>query len=100
MIFVSLAIHRPKPDQAAGMVDAMHRFGAAARGAPGLLGIYTLRDGESEALIGLALWDSAEAFHAARPAMRAAIADVDFTLLEDDQPEVFLLAEIPPIPDP
>jgi heme-degrading monooxygenase HmoA len=94
MVFVSLAIHRPRLGQEATLIDAMHRFGAAARGAPGLQGIYTLRDSDSDALVGLALWDSAEAFRAARPAMRAAIAGVDFTLLEDTGPEFFLLTDV------
>ena len=93
-MFVSLAIHRPKAGAEAGLIDAMHRFGAAAHGAPGLQQIHTLRCAEDGVLVGLALWDSEADFHAARIAMRAAIADIDFSALEDDGPEFYLLDKV------
>jgi len=93
-MFVSLAIHRPKPGAEAGLIDAMHRFGAAAAGGDGLRSIHTLQSQEDGVLVGLALWDSEAAFHTARVRMRAAIAGIDFTLLEDAGPEFYLLDEV------
>jgi hypothetical protein len=93
-MFVSLAIHRPKPSAEPGLIDAMHRFGGAARGAPGLQRIHTLRSAEDGVLVGLAIWDTEDAFHSARVTMRAAIADVDFSALEDVGPDVYLLVDV------
>jgi heme-degrading monooxygenase HmoA len=93
-MFVSLAIHRPKPGAEPGLIEAMHRFGVAAHGAPGLQRIHTLQSATDGFLVGLAIWDSEDAFHSARVWMRAAIADVDFTSLEDVGPEVYLLVEV------
>ena len=93
-MFVSLAIHRPKPGAESGLIDAMHLFGAAAAGAPGLQRIHTLQSAEDGVLVGLALWDTEEAFHSARVTMRAAIAAVDFTALEDVEPEIYLLVDV------
>lgn len=94
MLFVSLAIHRPKPGAESGMIGAMHRFRDAALGAPGLQRIYTLRAVEEGVLVGLAIWDTEEAFHAARVGMRAAIADIDFDRLEDIGPDMYFLREV------
>jgi hypothetical protein len=44
--------------------------------------------------VGLALWDTEAAFHAARVRMREAIADVDFAALEDVGPEFYLLVPV------
>ena len=93
-MFVTLAIHRPKPGAEPGLIDAMHRFGTAARGAPGLQRIHTLQSAEEGVLVGLAIWESEDAYRKARVAMRTAIADVDFDALEDVGPEVFFLVDV------
>lgn len=93
-MYVSLVIHRPKPGQAAGLIERMHRFRDAAEDAPGLQRIHTLQDRESGVLVGLAIWDCEEAYLAARSAMRAAIAEVDFTIFEDAGPATFRLVEV------
>jgi heme-degrading monooxygenase HmoA len=93
-MFVSLAIHRPKPGAEAGMIDAMHRFRDAAQGALGLQRIHTLRASEAGVLVGLAIWDTEDAFHAARVGMRVAIAGIDFSALEDAGPEMYFLVEV------
>ena len=93
-MFVSLAIHRPKPRAEDGLIDAMHRFRDAAIGAPGLQHIHTLRSADQGILVGLAIWDSEDAFHAARAGMRSAIADIDFGALEDAGPEMYLLVDV------
>jgi heme-degrading monooxygenase HmoA len=43
----------------------MHRVDEAAHGAPGLIQIGAWRDAGSDQLVGLALWESPEAFEAA-----------------------------------
>ena len=93
-MFVNLAIHRPRPGAEPGLIDAMHRFGAAAAGAPGLQRVHTLQSADDGVLVGLAIWDTADAYHAARVAMRAAIAGVDFSALEDTGPEVYFLVDV------
>ncbi len=93
-MFVSLAIHRPKPGAEPALIAAMHQFGAAAIGAEGLQQIHTLQSKEDGVLVGLALWDTEAAFHAARVRMREAIADVDFAALEDVGPEFYLLVPV------
>jgi heme-degrading monooxygenase HmoA len=93
-MFVSLAIHRPRPGAEAGLIDAMHRFRDAAQGAPGLQRIHTLQGAADGVLVGLALWDDEPSFHAARVAMRAAISGVDFSALEDVEPDIYFLVEV------
>jgi hypothetical protein len=42
-------------------------------------------------LVGLAIWDSEEAFAAGIPRMRAAVEGDDFSAWERDVPDVYLL---------
>ena len=93
-MFVSLAIHRPKSGAEGGLIDAMHRFRDAASGAPGLQQIHTLQAAREGVLVGLAIWDSEEAFQVARVGMRDAIADIDFSALEATGPEMYLLVDV------
>jgi heme-degrading monooxygenase HmoA len=92
-MIVHLAVHRPKPEHAEDLIASMHRFAAAARGRPGLREVHTLRDQDQGALIGLAIWDSREAFEAGVEFMRSAVEDDPFEEWEDDPPEVYLLEE-------
>jgi heme-degrading monooxygenase HmoA len=93
-MFVHIAIHRPRPDKAQDVIDSMHRFGAAARTQPGLREVHTLRDQNNGTLVGLAIWDSQEAWQAARPAMWAAVEDDPFDEWEDTPPEVYQLEAV------
>ena len=63
-MYAHLAVHFPKPGHAADLLASMHRVDAAAAGAPGLVQIGAWRDESSGRLVGLALWESAEAFAA------------------------------------
>ena len=90
-MFVHIAIHRPRPGQEQALIDSMHRFGAAARTQPGLREVYTLRDPNSGALVGMAIWDTTDLWLAARPAMWEAVKDDNFDEWEDSPPEVFQL---------
>ena len=42
-MFVNLSIHYPKAQHRRDLIDSMHRFGAAAAGAPGLLRVAPLQ---------------------------------------------------------
>jgi hypothetical protein len=59
------------------MLDSMRRYGAAAKAAGGLQRVHTLKDARSEALVGLAIWDSKEAYQAAAPALMRAVENDD-----------------------
>jgi heme-degrading monooxygenase HmoA len=72
-MFVHLALHYPKPEHADDMLASMHRVDAAAQGAPGLIQIGAWRDAKSDRLIGLAMWESRDAWEAAVEGIFAAI---------------------------
>ena len=82
-MFVSISVHRVKADAERLMIDSMHRYGEAARAAGGIREIHTLKDERSGALIGLALWESKDAYEAAGPALMEAVANDDFAAWHD-----------------
>jgi heme-degrading monooxygenase HmoA len=89
-----VSIHRPKAEHERDVIDSMHRFGAAARTQDGLHEVHTLKDRRSNALIGLAVWDSVDALDAARPALSAATEGDDFDAWDAAPIEGFLLDEV------
>jgi hypothetical protein len=89
-----LSIHRPKPEHEQDVIDSMHRFGAAARTQAGLHEVHTFKDERSDALIGLAVWESGDALTAARPALAAATEHDDFDAWESAPIQLFLLDEV------
>jgi heme-degrading monooxygenase HmoA len=93
-MFVNLSIHHPRPGYEPDLIASMHRFGAAAAGTPGLLHVATLKDEESERLIGLMVWTSREAWEAGIGPSRAAVANDDFDLWEEREPEGFAADEV------
>ena len=60
------------------MIESMHRYGEAASRQKGLVGVYTLKDVSSGELVGIAIWDSEEAFQEAGPALTKATEGDDF----------------------
>jgi hypothetical protein len=50
-----------------------------------------LRDRATGTLVGLAIWESAEAFEAGVPRMRSAVEGDDLLAWEEGLPEVYLL---------
>jgi len=88
-----LSIHRPKPEHEQALIDSMHRFGAAAL-AQGAIEAHTFKDARSDALVGLAIWDSDDELAAARPALSAAVEGDDFDAWESGPVELFLLHEV------
>jgi hypothetical protein len=76
-VFAHLSIHHPKPERVADTLDSMRRVAEAAQGAPGLIAIGPWQDARSGRIIGLALWESKEAFEAAMPAIFQSLPDPD-----------------------
>ena len=83
-LFVMISIHRPHPEKAKLVIDSMHRYGEAAKRQKGLVSVHTLKDEDSGELFGLAIWDSQEAFMAARPELRKATEGDDFDTWEKE----------------
>lgn len=89
-----LAIHVPKPEHEQDVIESMRRFGAAAATQPGLIEVHTLRDTRgSGALVGFAIWESADALMAAQPALGAATGGDDFDAWEAEPIRSFLCEE-------
>jgi heme-degrading monooxygenase HmoA len=93
-MLVHLSIHRPIAEKEQQLVDSMHRFGRADGEIPGLREVHTLRDRESGTLVGLAIWDSEEAFESGVSRMRAAVEGDDVLAWEHGLPEVYLLEPV------
>jgi heme-degrading monooxygenase HmoA len=87
-----LSIHRPKPEHQQDVIESMHRFGEAARSQQGLVEAHTLKDQRSDALVGLAVWESSDALLAARPTLAAATEHDE--AWETEPIQGFLLEEV------
>jgi heme-degrading monooxygenase HmoA len=77
-MFVNLSVMKPNPGHEDALADSMRRYRAAARTQAGLTLCANLRNDDTGDLVGLAVWESAEAAQAAEPALQAAVADDDF----------------------
>jgi quinol monooxygenase YgiN len=89
-----LAIHTPKPERLDDLIASMQRFAAAGRTHAGLQQVHTMRDAESGKLLGLAIWESREAFDQGVQAMRTAVENDPFLEWEDSIPEVYLFEDV------
>ena len=89
-----LAIHTPKPERIDDLIASMQRFAAVGRSQAGLQEVHTMRDAKSGTLLGLALWETREAFDRGVQAMRAAVEDDRFPEWEDSPPEVYVLEDV------
>jgi heme-degrading monooxygenase HmoA len=92
-MFIHMAVHYPKPEYAGEVLASMHRVDQAAQGSPGLIEIGAWRDEGSGRLIGLARWESAEAFQASVERIFSAVADDPFDLWFQRPPDVFHLTQ-------
>ncbi|MFG2196621.1 hypothetical protein [Streptomyces sp. NPDC048639] len=77
--------------RASRLLASMHRVDEAAQGSPGLIRIGAWRDQKSDRLIGLALWESQEAFQASAEEIFRTVADDPFDQWYRRPPEVFHL---------
>lgn len=93
-MFVLMSIHHPRPEYRAALIDSMHRYGGAIRGQDGLISIHTLADERSTRLVGLAIFESREAFEALAPIAREAVKDDPFDVWEEVEIEGFALKEV------
>jgi heme-degrading monooxygenase HmoA len=93
-VYSHLSIHRPRPGQRDVLIASMHRYGEALAQAPGLLSVHTLEDPEQGVLVGLALWESEDAFHASVGLARAAIQDDPFDEWEAEPVVGYRLREV------
>ncbi|MBP3965984.1 antibiotic biosynthesis monooxygenase family protein [Paenibacillus lignilyticus] len=92
-MFVHMSIHHPKPGKSEDLIASMHRFGSALEGAAGLREVHTLKDSRTGKLIGLAIWESEEAFRAGVSAARSAVENDPFEDWEDAS-EGFWLSKV------
>jgi heme-degrading monooxygenase HmoA len=76
------------------LIDSMHRYGAAAAGAPGLISVHTLRDADQAVLVGLAMWESREAWETGVGRMRDSVVDDPFDEWESVPVEGFSLEDV------
>jgi len=93
-MIVSISVHHPKPGAEAALIESMHRFGAAIKGAPGLVGVYTLQDKDAGVLVGMAIWESEEAKAASIHLAREAVANDPFDQWEAEDVGGYALVEV------
>jgi heme-degrading monooxygenase HmoA len=93
-MFTHLSIHHPKPGRRDELIASMHRFGDAIAGAPGFVSVHTLHDPDEDVLVGLAIWESEEAFRASVGLARAAVADDPFDEWEAEPVAGYRLIEV------
>ena len=77
-MFTHIAIHTPKPEHRDDVIASMQQAGAAGDGAEGLLQMGSWQEIDGGRLVGLAIWESREAFLAAAPGIFAAVGDDQF----------------------
>ena len=92
-MYYSVSIHHSAPGKREELIASMHRYGAAITGAPGLVSVNTLHDAEQDVLMGLAIWESEEAFRASVHLAREAVADDPFDEWEAGPVTGFRLTE-------
>ena len=93
-MFVLMSVHHPYPEHREALIDSMHRYGAAIAGQAGLRSIHTLADGDSERLVGLAIFESEEDYRRLAPIARAAVADAPFEVWEQVPIDGLRLSEV------
>lgn len=93
-MYCHLSIHHPAPGARDALVASMHRYGAAIEDAPGLVSVHTLEDAADGVLVGLALWESEDAFLGSVQSARQAVADDPFDEWEAEPVQGFRLVEV------
>jgi heme-degrading monooxygenase HmoA len=93
-LFTHLSIHHPQPGWRDALIASMHRYGAAIADAAGLVPVHTLADPEADVLVGLAIWESEDAFHASVDLARAAVAGDPFDEWEAEPVLGYRLTEV------
>ena len=81
-MFTHIAIHTPKPEYRQDVMDSMQRAADAGVGAPGLIQMGPWKEIEGGRLVGLAIWESEEAFLAAAPGIFSVVSEDPFDVWE------------------
>ena len=70
-MFLFYAVHYPQPEKEELLIQSMQQFGELIKKQPGIIFVNPspFRDTEKGALIGLAIWESQEAFEASWPVL-------------------------------
>ena len=93
-MYCHLSVHHQVPGARDALVASMHRYGAAIENAPGLISVHTLEDAADGVLVGLALWESEDAFLASVQRARQAVAEDPFDEWEAEPVQGFRLVEV------
>ncbi len=93
-MYILMSVHHPHSEHREALIESMHRYGDALQGQPGLISVHTLEDARSDRLVGLAIFESQEAFERLVPLARAAVADDDFDTWERVEIDGLALTEI------
>ncbi len=93
-MFYHVSIHRPIPGKEPDLIASMRRFGAALKGAPGLISAHTLQDGDQGVLMGMTIWESREAWQSSVHLAREAVADDPFDEWESMDVEGFRFVDV------
>jgi heme-degrading monooxygenase HmoA len=65
-MFLHMSVHKPRPQAVEPLIDVMRRFGEALRTQSGLVETQVFKTDDGR-LIGLALWESRDAFRTRAP---------------------------------
>lgn len=92
-MFIFYSIHFPHPEKEELLVQSMHEFGELMKKQPGIIfqAPYPFKDPEKGTLMGVAIWESEEAFQAALPVLQNARQNNPSHDWEMRPPEVHLL---------
>jgi len=93
-MFVYMAIHYPKPETEARLIEAMHRLGTAVQNQPGLSYMNAHKDAQRGVIVAISLWDTQEAMLAAGPLMMGVTKDVPFDDWEAKPREIYQLTVV------
>jgi hypothetical protein len=94
-MFTHIAIHTPKPEHRDDVIASMQRAADAGRGAEGLIQMGGWKEIGGGRLVGLAIWESREAFLAAAPGIFAVVGDDPFDEWEAEPIVSLQLEEAP-----
>ena len=78
MALLYYSVHYPKPEKEALLRDAMRHVGKVIKNLPGCLFDNAFQDASPGTIMAITVWESQEAFQAARPAMIEALKAIPF----------------------
>jgi hypothetical protein len=93
-MFVNMAIHYPKPEKEALLIEAMHRLGKALQNQAGLHYINAHKDAQRGVVVAISIWDTKELMLAAGPIIMRITKDVPFDDWEAQPREIYQLTVV------